>query len=282
MFPTAHIEVAYDAVKSFQYCGKLDTRLEGGQSGSCGCPPPGGETGRVSGKKREGDYVLDAVRAGRSWSDLVDEFPLFYASKEPELRKLFERYGVKRTVTEQPRVIILYGEPGSGKSSSAELMFKEAGIKPFRLTIGKWADGYEYEEGVFFDDMEPNLVPRAQLLVLMEKGQVRWEVKGGSVLMQVRLIIITSNYDPLEWFPKRDDQKDKELMHSRGVAVVRRAEVYYCNKTDGVALKSSGNTSPDDLSQVRKNQKSLMEMWNVPPVRRERSAPAAMSSSSSL
>jgi len=229
--------------------------------------------------------VLDDVKSGMPWSDLVDNHPVFYATEEPAMRKLYERFGrVKRVVVEQPRVIILFGEPGSGKSSTAELMFKDAGIVPFRLTIGKWADGYQYEEGVFFDDMEPNLVPRAQLLVFMEKGQVRWEVKGTTTLMTARLIIITSNYDPLEWFPKRDDAKDKDLMHARGDAVVRRAEVYKCSISEGVSKvsRSSGNTIADDLGAIQKNQKSLMEMWNVPPPRRERSAPSVLSSSSSV
>jgi len=158
----------------------------------------------------------------------------------------------------KPDVVILYGPPGTGKTSTARIMFGER--KYFRLTIGKWADGYEYESGILFDDMEPNLVPRAQLLVLMETGYATWEVKGGVTKLNVQQIIITSNFDPLEWFPRAADGKDKEKMHTRGMAVMRRAKVFECSM-DGVVLRSEGNTSPSDLGQIKKNQQSLVDMW---------------------
>lgn len=257
MFPTAHIELANSPGDAYEYCKKQESRLPGGESDCSPSGPPA--RGPAKGKgKRELDLVLDGIKSGKCWSELVDEFPIVYATKGAAMSKLFEQFKPKRIARSAPRVCILWGPPGTGKSSTAALMFQEAGISPFRLTIGKWADGYSYERGLFFDDFSPNLVPRAQLLVLMETGECRWEVKGGTVLMEVDLIIITSNWSPREWFPS---DKNEEKMHERAEAVIRRARVFECTE-EGVC-ETGGNTIPP--VSVQKNQKSLLELWAPRP-----------------
>jgi len=271
----------------YDYCNKPDSRLAGGRSDRSPTGPAGTDSGGAGGipgggaKRKLGD-VYDAVRRGASWDSLVNDFPLLYATKEPEMRKLYERFGggKLRTVDggEQPECIIIWGPPGTGKSTFAKSLFRDRALSYFRMTIGKWADGYAYEQGLFFDDMEPNLVPRAQLLLLMETGSVRWEVKGSTTAINVKMIVITSNYDPITWFPRFE--KDEEKMRERGLAVVRRAEVYRYDPTvNGSWIRSSGNTIPEDqVKQLQDTQATLMSLWrtkSAPPA----SAAAASSSS---
>lgn len=256
MFPTAHIELARSPPDAWAYCRKLESRLDGGESD---CSPAGPPGRGPEPKRKQLELVLDAVKSGVAWAELVDQFPIVYATQGAAMCKLYERFRPKRVAASAPRVCILWGPPGTGKSSTAALMFKDAGIVAFRLTIGKWADGYDYERGLFFDDFSPNLVPRAQLLVLMETGQCRWEVKGATVMMDVDMIIITSNWNPIEWFPV--DKEDPEKMHERAAAVMRRARVFECTE-EGV-IETGGNTIPP--VSVEKNQKSLLDLWAPRP-----------------
>lgn len=271
MFPTAHIEVALNAPASYDYCRKEASRKPGGVSGSSGERPCHKADGSVVGgaKRNQSELAKEFFEAGGELADGKRRFFKLYCDNPGGLLRLFELFSPIVKPPEpnfQPDVVILYGPPGTGKTSTAKLMFGER--KYFRLTIGKWADGYEYESGILFDDMEPNLVPRAQLLVLMETGYCRWEVKGGVILLNVQQVIITSNFDPLEWFPRAADGKDREKMHTRGLAVVRRAKVFECSM-EGVVARSGGNTSTPDLDLVKKNQRSLLDLWK----------PAASSSS---
>lgn len=279
----------------YEYCNKPDSRVEGGRSDRSAASPAGedrGAAGGISGavRKRGLGEVYEFIKSGKSWDDVVNEFPVLYASKEVECRKLYERFGRGKLVShgrEQPECIIIWGPPGTGKSTFAKRIFVERGIEYFRMTIGKWADGYAYEEGLFIDDMEPNLMPRAQLLLLMETGSVRWEVKGSTTAINVKTIVITSNFNPVEWFPRHE--KNAEEMRERGLAVIRRAEVY--SQDNGSWIRSAGNTIPaDSVKKLEESQSTLLKLWktkevSVPPVAAASSScdagPSILSSSSS-
>jgi len=264
--PTAHVEVCVSVLRAFEYCQKAESRVDGGFRG-CSKDPPANESdgGVAGGRKRSGiELMSEFVRGGGDWEECKRKFPELLFKSESGMRKLYELYSpafTKPVDGFKPDVVIMWGPPGSGKSSTARLMFGER--KFFRMTIGKWADGYDYETGLLIDDMQPNLVPRAQLLVLMESGWCRWEVKGGTTLLNVQQVIITSNYDPLEWFPVGKEDKDK--MHERGMAVIRRAKVFECSLSDEPVSRSAGSTEPADLAKIQKNQKSLLEMWKAKP-----------------
>lgn len=265
MFPSAHAEMARSPIRCFNYCRKVDTRVDPSEFRFSSDPPsyrvgnglgePGGDPSPR--KERRIDRVLSAIKNGVVWGELLDRFPTEYAEQPDVIHRLFELVKFKELskpgAWPAPKCAIFYGPPGTGKSSSAALMFKEHDDMPFfRMTIGKWADGYAYEPGILIDDMSPHLVPRAQLLTLMESGLVKWEIKRATVMLAAKIVIITSNYAPEDWFPVKPkyDKKDAksreedELAAARADALLRRAAVFYC-----------------DQGGVRKVEPSKWQIW---------------------
>jgi len=246
-FPTAHVEMVKSATAAFEYCLKSDTRVDGGLTGRSADAPPargfpasGDPKAPASGKRRgpsERELLVDFVDAGASWADTKRTFRILTAKEPSFVRAIFEQR-LELEFAERlrgggfkPQVGIFFGPPGTGKSTSAKLLF---GGRPFfRMGAGRWADGYEYERCLMIDDMEPRLLPRNQLLQLLENGACRWEVKGSTTMLMADIIMITSNYHPNVWFSKLDDkdEKQKEEAAVRAVAILRRAEVFECSST---------------------------------------------------
>lgn len=241
-FPSAHAEMANWPVACFRYCCKPETRVGDSEFRGCTEPPSyrvgngGGEPGGDPAPKKERklDRVLRAIKLGVLWDELLEQFPTEYAEAPSVIHRLFEMHRFKLYskpgAWDPPVCAIFYGPPGTGKSSSARMMFETENLDFFKMTIGKWADGYAYQRGILIDDMSPFLVPRAQLLNLMETGLVNWEIKGGTVMLAAKMVIITSNYAPEDWFPVRQGHKDDdELSRARADALLRRAAVFRCD-----------------------------------------------------
>jgi hypothetical protein len=243
IWPTAHIEMARMHTKAFEYCQKPESRLEGGLSG-CSEPPKKGGIGG------EWDRLVARIKEGATYDQLFDEFPKLVATCDSGVRKHYERFNPKFGTKCIERVVILYGPPGTGKSST---VIKAIGDRPYhQLMHGKWFDGYNYEEILWIDDLQPNTISRAALLQLMEHGSLRMEIKGGTTMTYFKEIYITSNWDPNEWFP----EKDEERMRTRAQAVIRRAKVMRVDSEECVTVTASlGNTS---LDLLEKKQQSIL------------------------
>lgn len=135
---------------------------------------------------------------------------------------------------------------------------KEWDVGPhFRLAHGKWFDGYQYEETLWIDDFAPNQMTRAHLLQLMETGHFPAEVKGGMVMVHIKYLFITSNWDPVKWYPEKDEQ----LMLERGQAVMRRATVFKTeHDTDVSCIEADSNTI---VSASKKTQSSILTHFKI-------------------
>lgn len=239
-FPTAHIEVARSIKQAFAYCQKEETRRVGGLRGHSDAEPSYGGGGGWHAYK-------ESCKRGLSWWDITDEHVDLYAKHEGGCRKLYERF---RQFDAKPikLVVILFGPPGLGKSSTVEAAI--GGREHFRMAHGKWWDGYAYEKIVWIDDFHPGSISRAGLLQLMELGDFRMEVKGGTCRVNIEELYITSNWHPEEWFPEKDDS----MMKERAQAVIRRAEVKHVTEDGAVTVTASlGNTTLEKLAEQQQN-----------------------------
>jgi len=93
---------------------------------------------------------------------------------------------------------IYCGDAGTGKSRLAYEQFPDL----YELPIGKdlWFDGYGGQETVLFDDFDGQY-PLSQLLKLTDNYYIRQvPIKGGHVWFNPKRIIITSNYNPCDWY----------------------------------------------------------------------------------
>lgn len=91
------------------------------------------------------------------------------------------------------------GEPGSGKSYAVVSAYPDRYIKP----INKWWDGYQQEEIVHIDELDPSHT--AWIAPFLKKWADRYpfdaETKGGALQIRPKRIIVTSNYtiDEMRW-----------------------------------------------------------------------------------
>jgi len=91
-----------------------------------------------------------------------------------------------------------WGDPKSGKSEGARLENPDHYLK---LVRSKWFDHYNHEPVVLIEDLDPESAKQAQYIkTLADVYPVRVEVKGGTMMIRPKRIIVTSNYHPADIF----------------------------------------------------------------------------------
>lgn len=98
-------------------------------------------------------------------------------------------------------VRIHWGSSGTGKTKSVWTEFGLANVYP--KMVGKWWDGYKGQECVLIDDFDPSNCFDIQFdfyLKLLDRYPLIIETKGGTLNFCSKIIIITSNHDPNDWF----------------------------------------------------------------------------------
>lgn len=146
--------------------------------------------------------VTDRVDEGASLVEIASEFPREFVKFHNGISKLVELKVEKR---DWPMDVQIYwGPPGTGKTRKAyeenpDVYFKDS---------SKWWDNYRGEECVIIDDFDPSTMDwKFQYwLTLLDRYPMRVEMKGGSTEFRSRKIIITSNFDPKEWFAGRSNR----------------------------------------------------------------------------
>lgn len=110
-------------------------------------------------------------------------------------------YNLARSILVEPyshpttRGYWIWGPPGTGKSHVARVAFPDAYMK----SQNKWWDGYEGQHAVILDDLDTNVLGH-YLKIWADKYACQGEVKGGSVQLAHRILIVTSNYHPSALF----------------------------------------------------------------------------------
>lgn len=194
-----HIDKARGSQKQcIAYCSKED-RIEGPWE---------------FGHRAKGDLsqAVDLVRKGKSMRDIAELNPMAYAKHSKKLRSLRSQLSNHRNWT--MKVIIFYGPAGSGKSGKAHLQWPEAYSAPWP-TGGRWFwPEYDGEETVILDEFR-HQIKFDQMLKIMDRYALWTEFKGGNVKFRSKRIVITTNIDPKDWYPRM--KKEKKVMLRRRI-----------------------------------------------------------------
>lgn len=189
MFPPGtHIETArFGFKKCIDYCSKIESRVEG--PWSVGIMP-------TSVKKT----VFESIASGKTVRDVLEENPCLWRSVRP-MRDL-------ALVMSQPRswmteCLFLTGTTGTGKSKIAQIISSFIGDTAWLCPTMEWADGYESQEMVIYDEVRPPLAV-SRVLRMVDRYPLRLPIKGGFVNYCPRLIVMTSNVELRELFPNLD------------------------------------------------------------------------------
>ena len=99
-------------------------------------------------------------------------------------------------------VTVIVGPTGTGKSSWCAKYLKD----PFWKTRGEWWDGY-HNQGVVIIDEFYGWIKYDETLRLLDRYPYRVQIKGGYVQFNSKMIFITSNKMPEEWFKNIEDKQ---------------------------------------------------------------------------
>jgi hypothetical protein len=187
---TAHWEIRQGThEQALAYATKEDTRKEGTEPFIWGTPPSQGQRSDLQSVRAlidDGGSMLDVAEAN---------FGAFV-----RYHRAFQFYQLLRRPqrAEKTKVLIYYGEPGTGKSRKCFEDHPNAYWKPH----GKWWDGYQGQDVVVIDDFY-GWIPYSQMLNLMDRYPLNVETKGGTVNFTAKILVITSNKVPTNWYPNR-------------------------------------------------------------------------------
>jgi len=188
----AHVEIAITQQQAIDYCKKDGQFTERGQM-----PIEPKEKGRK--EKRRWDDIRLAAEEGRD-----EDIPADIRFNAPRIidyhRNKFLR-SQHLDDTEEP-MLWYYGPSGSGKSRKA----REENPSAFLKTCNKWWCGYVDQPTVLIEDFDKiHSVLVHHLKIWGDRYPFPAEVKGGSIKIRPKKIIVTSNYHPSEIWTESSD-----------------------------------------------------------------------------
>lgn len=180
------------------------------------------EEGRLAGPFEEGDPCVepgtrnDLLRLKDAIDGGADDGELWNVHFPSAVRyfKGLQLYRAQRVLPRerQPRVVVYWGDAGSGKSKRAFGLVRRRGWTCYAKSNGPWWDGYYGQHAVVWDEFDSSAVPARQLLRIIDRYECRVEVKGSSIQFNSPVIFITSNEHPRDWYPHLNERFQRALM----------------------------------------------------------------------
>jgi len=181
-----HLEVSKGtSLQASDYCKKDGDYVE------FGTPP-------TPGKRSDLESAIQDIKDGATMQDVALNHSSVFVKFGRGLRDL-------KLTLEKPydhdstRGIWIYGPPGTGKSHAARHIDPNSYLKP----QSKWFDGYNGQDTIILDDLDTHVLGH-YLKIWADKYACTGETKGGTIHLQHKLFIVTSNYHPSELW--KDDE----------------------------------------------------------------------------
>lgn len=174
-------------------------------------------------KEEEAKNVVDIVKE-QGLLGLIEEKPeslLRFPNGCKTIKELLVEKSEKRTM----RVTVIWGAAGVGKSTwasqEARKRWDEDDIYFFTKVGGGrdtiWFNGYNGQRCIIMDDISGRTMPFEYMLKILGNDPVDVEIKGGREPARWEEVIITSNYNPLNWYAKiwEDNEDSREAFFRR-------------------------------------------------------------------
>lgn len=123
---------------------------------------------------------------------------------------------------EGTRGLWIQGPPGTGKSRKArEISQSKFQEEPFTLEQSKWFDGYNNEKVIVIEDLDKYTAHELghKIKLWADRYPVKAEIKGGTIPLQHRILIVTSNFTIEEAF-QADGEKATSMQTSKASVTV--------------------------------------------------------------
>jgi len=199
--------------QAIDYCTKEESRERGCEPEIFGTPMKTNAKGKTAGARNDWKKCHALVDEGQSTLDVLHELPHL----TPNI-KAIEHYrflvNLHKTRSAKTKLIVLYGDPGTGKTSTAISM---CGEDDYYLVPadGKdlWWDGYDCDKHktVIFDEFTGARMPMTLLNQLADRCKLHLQVKGGHTVFLAERIIVTSNFAPKDWWKNMSPESFQAL-----------------------------------------------------------------------
>jgi len=176
------------------YTGK-EASEEAGTLHEFGERPLSNKEAREKGGQATKEKYKEIIKLAKTgdFTCLEEDYPGDYLRMWKTLRCVHDEAQCRNKPTDQLLHWWIVGGTGSGKSYG---VFRTVGEENYyrKDANNKWWDGYKYQEWVLIDDYQPLWKERAVLKNWADHYPFRAEVKGSSMQIRPKHVIITSNY----------------------------------------------------------------------------------------
>lgn len=208
----AHLESRRGTqAQAIAYCSKVDSRAFQDVEPT--------EFGVKKAQGARSDLAIVASKVAdvdQDFDEIVQDHPVEFIKYHKGMLAL-RNYSLPRPpIRNTKEVIVYYGDPGAGKSLKACEDYPEAFIK---TCSDKWWDGWDGEDTVILDEFPGTFTAYEAKMMLGEVNSPK-ETKGSKINPFIKTYVITSNYEPDEWF-SRAKAIDRAAVRRRLTKVVR-------------------------------------------------------------
>jgi len=146
--------------------------------------------------KAKAKRFIELAKVG-DFATIQEENPSRYVSSYRTMQQIATDHMIKPADLEATCGIWIYGESGTGKTTAARTEYGDY----YSKCANKWWDGYQGEDTVIIEDLDPNHKCLGHHLKLWtDKWSFPAEVKGGMRCLRPKRVIITSQYSIAELF----------------------------------------------------------------------------------
>lgn len=202
LLPTAHLEITRGQPdEAADYCKKDGDFFEAGER-------PVSQKRKGTAEKERWDLARQAAKEGR-FEDIDSDIYMRTISACKRIR-FDEILRQQQESLDELQNEWRHGMTGSGKSFGARKDYPDLFSKP----LNKWWDGYGGQEVVLLEDVDPTHGKWLGyfLKIWGDHYPFQGEVKGGTMLVRPKKIIVTSQYTADKVF---DDLETSEAIHRR-------------------------------------------------------------------
>ena len=152
--------------------------------------PRGKGSARKGGTADVQQDIIKDISAGKSRSQLYLDYPAYLAKYHAWFDKHYVLHAPKRRW--MPAVYMLHGKAGTDKSALARAVAPEMDTyeKP---DSEKWWYGYDGQDVIVINDIRKGDERFSRLLKILDRGPFEVEIKGSSVPLLAKVIILTSS-----------------------------------------------------------------------------------------
>lgn len=235
LLPRARIERRKGSqTEAINYCTKETTRVKG---------PYEYGTKRKQGKRNDLHIVKRKLDKGCGMLQIAQSHFGTFIRYHKGLEKYMYLKATERT--KRPKVTVIYGPTGTGKSHEA-WEIATAASSCYYKDNSKWWDGYFCQEVVVWDDFEMSCINYDTnfLLKLLDKYPFQVQNKGGYVKFNSPHIIFTSNYPPDKWIT--NESIVKEAFLRRIETIIYKNEPFQAEVTGNTILSLPSSPTEEE------------------------------------